>query len=57
MPIGLRRTTPPLLINEAVYLSRIGKKDEARRDLEGVLVLTRGEGQLAQMARQIMAQL
>ena len=25
VPIGLRRTTPPLLINEAVYLSRIGK--------------------------------
>lgn len=55
VPIGLKRTTPPLLINEAIWMSRTGRKDEARKNLEGVLVLTRGEGQLAQLARQIIA--
>ncbi len=48
---------PELLLNEAMYWTRTGRHDEARRRLECVLELSDADGELAAHARRVLAAL
>ncbi|HLL21557.1 MAG TPA: tetratricopeptide repeat protein [Kofleriaceae bacterium] len=52
-----KHASASLLFNEAIYLTRIGRSADARTNLERMLQLTGGEGPMANMARQALADL
>jgi hypothetical protein len=54
VPPEVKATAPQLLFNEAVYLHRAGRSDEARAELGRVLAATRGEGELDALARELL---
>jgi len=54
IPAEVKGTSPQLMFNEAVYLHRAGRPAEARVGVERVLAATRGQGELAALARQLL---
>jgi hypothetical protein len=54
IPAEVKGTAPQLLFNQPVYLHRAGRSAEARVDLERVLAATKGQGDLAGLARQLL---
>ena len=54
IPADVKGAAPQLLFNQAVYLHRAGRSAEARVDLERVLGATKGQGELAGLARQLL---
>jgi len=56
IPPETKGLAPQLLFNEAVYFHRAGRIGEARSDLQRVLAATRGDGELAALARQLLAE-
>lgn len=52
-----RRGNVNLLFNEAIYLGRSGRIDDARTNLERIQKITGGDGRIAAMARQALAEL
>lgn len=47
---------PEVLLNQAVFLERRGKRAESRAQLERILELTKGEGPIAATARKALAE-
>jgi tetratricopeptide (TPR) repeat protein len=56
VPPEIKGASPQLLFNEAVYFHRAGRTPEARVDLQRVLAVTNGEGNLGALAQQLMKQ-
>jgi tetratricopeptide (TPR) repeat protein len=56
VPAEVKGTSPQLLFNEAVYLRRAGRPDDARANLERVLTATQGDGELGALARQLLTE-
>jgi tetratricopeptide (TPR) repeat protein len=56
VPPEIKGTAPQLLFNEAVYLHRVGRNDEARADIQRVIVATQGEGELSALALELLAE-
>ncbi|MEO7734156.1 MAG: hypothetical protein ABIY55_24550, partial [Kofleriaceae bacterium] len=56
VPPELKGSAPQLLFNEAVYLHRVGRNDEARRNIQRVIVATQGEGELSALALELLAE-
>ncbi|HEX4417527.1 MAG TPA: tetratricopeptide repeat protein [Kofleriaceae bacterium] len=54
IPPDVKGAAPQLLFNEAVHLHRTGRSAEARVDLQRVLAATKGEGELATLAGQLL---
>jgi tetratricopeptide (TPR) repeat protein len=54
IPPEVKGTSPQLLFNEAVYFHRAGRSAEARANLQRVLAATGGEGELGELARQLI---
>lgn len=57
VPLDVKRTAPQLLLNEAIYLRRLGQNDGARHNLEMVIAGLRGHGELAALAKQILGEM
>jgi len=54
VPADERRANVNLLFNEAIYLGRSGRMDDARANLERIVKITGGEGRMAAMARKAL---
>jgi len=54
VPAEVKGTAPQLLFNEAVFLHRAGRTEQARVGLSRVIAATKGEGELASLARQLL---
>jgi hypothetical protein len=57
VPAADRQLDPGLAFNEAVFLARSHRPDQARAQLERVLELTQGDGPLAELADKLLAEL
>lgn len=57
VPAELRGSSPELMFNESVYLSRTERPVEAKAQLERIVRLTRGEGRVGERARLRLAEL
>jgi len=56
VPPELKGSAPQLLFNEAVYLHRVGRNDEARAGIQRVIVATQGEGELSALALELLVE-
>lgn len=56
VPETAKLSKPPLLLNEAIYLRRAGREDEARVRFEQVVRLTQGSGELGALAQRLLAE-
>lgn len=56
VPREIKGSAPQLLFNEAVYFHRVGRNDEARADIQRVIVATQGEGELSALALELLAE-
>jgi len=56
IPAEIKGSAPQLLFNEAVYLHRVGRNDEARANIQRVIVATQGEGELSALALELLAE-
>lgn len=57
VPAYVRGSAPQLAFNEAVYLRQMGRIEEAKRRLSRVLLITQGQGDLGQLARDTLSEL
>ena len=54
VPPAIKASRAPLLLNEAIYLGRLGRHTEATVNLNEVLRLTGGQGSIGALARQLL---
>jgi tetratricopeptide (TPR) repeat protein len=54
---ALRKQSPELLLNEAVWLVRTGKREAAARVLDRAMIVTNGQGHLGELARRALDEL